>query len=138
MDMMAKLVRIMWVPCLLAALYTVWVFWHRHPGAQPARVEHDPMAAYGKTVKILQFYGPREIVAGGKALVCYGVVNATAVRLDPPVEKVWPAVSRCFEITPAQSTRYTLTAEGTAQTGLSPAGLPHTTVSESIEIAVKR
>ena len=128
MDVMAKLVRIMWVPVLLVVFYTGWIFWQRHPGARPARVERDPMAAYGKGVKILQFYGPREIVLGGKARVCYGVVNATAVRLDPPVEGVWPAVSRCIEVTPARSTRYTLTAEGTE----------HTRVSESIEIAVKQ
>src|SRR5262245_8201386 len=57
----------------------------------------------------------------------HGVVNATAVRLDPPVEKVWPAVARCFQVTPASTTRYTLTAEGAQRT----------TVSESIEIAVK-
>ena len=72
MDVMARLVRIMWVPVLLSALYLGWVFWQ--------------------------------------------------------VEKVWPAVSRCFDVTPAGSTRYTLTAEGAE----------HTTVSESIEIAVKR
>jgi len=127
-DVLTKLVRIMWVPVLLAVLYTGWIFWQRHREAQPAGVEHDPMAAYGKNVKILQFYGPREIAPGGKALVCYGVVNAMAVRLDPPVEKVWPAVSRCFEVRPAESTRYTLIAEGAE----------HTRVSESIEIAVKR
>jgi hypothetical protein len=60
--------------------------------------------------------------------MCYGVVNATAVRLDPPVESVWPAVSRCFEVTPSKTTRYTLTAEGA----------DHASVSESVEIVVKR
>lgn len=96
----------------------------------PARtyVERDPMAAYGTSVKILHFYAsPREIAPGEKSLVCYKVVNATAVRLDPPVERVWPAVSRCFEVTPDKTTRYTFTAEGAKQSA----------VSESIEIAVK-
>ena len=69
-----------------------------------------------------------KIAPGEKALLCYSVINATAVRLDPPVEKVWPAMSRCFDVTPARSTRYTLTAEGAE----------HRTVSESIEIAVMR
>jgi hypothetical protein len=130
MDVVAKFVRIMWVPVLLSVLYTGWVFWQRHSAEpKPAPVERDPLAAYGNRVKILQFYtSAREIAPGGKAPVCYGVVNATAVRLDPPVERVWPAVSRCFEVTPATSTRYTLTAEGAE----------HTTVSQSIEIAVKR
>src|SRR5436309_11217535 len=112
MEVMTKLVRIMWVPVLLSVLYTGWVFWQRHtaePAPKAARVERDPLAAYGDSVKILQFYtAAREIAAGEKALVCYGVVNATTVRLDPPVEKMWPAMSRCFEVAPARNTRYTL------------------------------
>jgi len=123
------IVRIMWVPVLLAVLYTGWIFWQRHLDAtsQAPRVEPDPMAAYGTSVKILQFYAQkREVAAGEKALLCYGVVNATTVRLDPPVEKMWPAVSRCFQVTPEKTTHYTLTAES-AQ---------HTTVSESIDISV--
>jgi len=119
----------MWVPLLLSVFYTGWVFWQRH-AAEPAPIAaRDPLAAYGNSVKILQFYtGARDIAPGEKALVCYGVVNATALRLDPPVENVWPALSRCFEVTPVKSTRYTLTAEGAE----------HATVSQSIEIAVKR
>ena len=128
MDVMAKLVRIMWVPVIMAMLYTGWIFWQRHRPAPPDPTEPDPMAAYGKSVKILQFYGPPEIAPGGTALVCYGVVNATEVRLAPAVEPVWPAVSRCFHVTPAKTTRYTLTAEGP----------DHATVSQSIEITVKR
>jgi hypothetical protein len=128
-----RLVGIMWVPVLVSACYTGWIFWQRHAAERakenPPDWNANPMAAYGNRVKILQFYArEREIVPDGKALVCYGVVNATAVRLDPPVEKVWPAVSRCFTVTPARSTRYTLTVEGRE----------HTTVSESFEIVVKR
>ena len=65
---------------------------------------------------------------GGKTPLCYGVVNADSVRLEPPVEKVWPSLSRCFDVSPSGTTRYTLTAEGA----------DHKTVSESIEIAVSR
>jgi len=131
MDLMAKLVRVMWIPVLVVALYTGWIFWQRHPWwpwAEPANIARDPMAVYGKHVRILQFYARnREVAPGNKALLCYGVVNTREVRLDPPVEKMWPAVSRCFEVTPDKSTRYTLTAEGAE----------HTTVSQSVEIAVK-
>src|SRR5882724_259963 len=92
MTVMAKLVRIMWVPLLVIVCYTGWVFWQRHPEwpwAKPAPAERDPMAAYGKSVKILQFYTTtRAIAPGEKAIVCYGVVNATAVRLNPPVERL--------------------------------------------------
>jgi hypothetical protein len=131
MDVVVKLIRIMWVLVLLSVLYAGWVFWQRHSAvpAQEPRVERDPLAAYGNSVKILQFYAALpKIASGEKALLCYSVINATAVRLDPPAEKVWPAMSRCFEVTPARSTRYTLTAEGAE----------HRTVSESIEIAVMR
>jgi hypothetical protein len=130
---MAKLVRVMWVPVLLVALYTGFVFWQRNPEwpfgiRSHIPVQRDPMAIYGNSVKILNFYGPRQILPGGDATICYGVVNATAVRLDPPVERLWPALSRCFEVKPPKSIRYTLTAEGKK----------HTTVSNSFEIAVKR
>jgi hypothetical protein len=61
---------------------------------------------------ISQFYAqPAVMPKGGKTLLCYSVENATAVRLDPPVERVWPAMSRCFEITPAKTSTYALTAE---------------------------
>jgi hypothetical protein len=122
----------MWAPVLLSMLYTGWVFWQRHnteTQSKPLRVERDPLAEYGKALKILQLYTTSgEIQAGQKALLCYGVVNATAVRLDPPVEKVWPSVSRCFEVMPTRTTRYTLTAEGADDTK----------VSESVEVAIKR
>ena len=121
----------MWAPVLLSVLYVGWVFWQRHTPApgKPAHVERDPFGAYGDSVKILHFYtSSRAIAPGEKALACYSVINAMAVRLDPSVEKVWPAVSRCFEVTPAHTTRYTLTAEGAN----------NTRISESIEIEVKR
>jgi hypothetical protein len=128
---MKALVRIMWIPVAISLLYLGWVFWQRHSAetaAPPPRVERDPLAKYGKELKILQFYtSGGEIAAGQKALLCYGVVNATAVKLDPPVESVWPSVSRCFDVKPARTTRYTLTAEGAG--GAS--------ASESIEVVVK-
>ena len=122
----------MWIPVVFSFLYTGWILWRRHAdefGAQPARTVSDPLAGYGTGVKILQFYTTttHEAVSGEKVLVCYGVVNAVAMRLDPPVEKVWPALSRCFNVAPRSTTRYTLTAEGAN----------HTSVSESLEIPVK-
>ncbi len=122
----------MWIPVLIAALYTGWIFWQRRTPPEPpksARPVDNPLSKFGSGVKILQFYtGAAEIAKGQHALLCYGVVNATAVRLDPPVAEVWPSMSRCLSVTPSQTTRYTLTAEGA----------DHQTVSESIEIAVGR
>ena len=121
----------MWIPVLLSVLYTGWVFWQRHTYRPPpprARAEVKLLDEVGGRVKILQFYTQaRTIARGEKAVVCYGVLNAAAVRLEPPVERVWPAVSRCFEVSPAKTTRYTLTAEGA----------DHATAAASIEIAVK-
>lgn len=36
------------------------------------------------------------------------------MRIDPPVEKLNPALTRCIEVTPAATTSYTLTAEDSA------------------------
>ena len=61
---------------------------------------------------ILNFYvTPVSIHPGETAQLCYGVSNAKAVRLDPPAGAVWPSPSRCVDISPRQTTTYTLTAE---------------------------
>jgi len=65
------------------------------------------------TARITQFYAREPAVPkGGKTVLCYGVQNAKTVRIEPPVDKVWPALSRCFDIAPSAVTTYTLTAEG--------------------------
>jgi hypothetical protein len=62
-------------------------------------------------VRITQFYAsPANPPRGEKTLLCYGVENATEVRLDPPVEKVWPAMARCFDIDTTKGATYKLTA----------------------------
>jgi hypothetical protein len=125
-----KLVQVMWIPVLLTALYTGWVLWQRHVSqtAETKAVVPDPLAKYGDQVKIVQFYsGNGAIVRGGKTQICYGVVNAKELRLDPAVEKVWPSLSRCFDVAPVRTTHYTLTAEGA----------DHTVVSESMDISVQ-
>jgi hypothetical protein len=67
----------------------------------------------GKTVKILQFYASSgEIVEGQRGIICYGVRNAKTVRLEPAVENVYPAFTRCFWVEPAADTTYKLTAQG--------------------------
>jgi hypothetical protein len=107
----------------LAALYTAYVFgsrWLENRRLETAAAE----AARAKSrreiaqiegdgqVKILNFYAtPGLIGRGQKALLCYGTVNARSVRLDPAVERMYPALSRCFEVAPPRDTRYTLVAE---------------------------
>jgi hypothetical protein len=107
---------------VLAALYMAWVFASRwnddrrieHAAtAQRSKLDREITELYGSgRLKILSFYvSPGLIRRGEKALVCYGVVNARTVRLDPAIERVWPSASRCFTVMPDRETRYTLTAE---------------------------
>lgn len=61
---------------------------------------------------ITQFYSSTPVIAkGSPALLCYGVEGAAKVSLDPPVEKLSPSLTRCFEVRPANTTKYTLKAE---------------------------
>jgi len=49
-------------------------------------------------VRITQFYAQPVLARGEKTSLCYGVENAKTVKLDPPVERVWPpspAASPC-------------------------------------------
>lgn len=73
----------------------------------PARVSQP--ATQGP--RITQFYATLTTVPRGEtALLCYGVENAATVRLEPAVDQVWPSLSRCLEVRPNETTRYTLTA----------------------------
>ena len=75
-----------------------------------------PVVTSGKTarpVKITQFYAADKMIPKGlTGKLCYGVENATKLEMNPPSEDVWPALSRCFEISPKRQTTYTLTAFG--------------------------
>lgn len=76
-------------------------------------------------VRITQFYAaPPNPPKGQRTLVCYGVENATEVRLDPPIERLWPANARCFEYVPSKPLKLTITAARGSQQ-----------VSQSLEIA---
>ena len=60
------------------------------------------------------YVSPSTLRDGEPSKLCYSTEAATAVTMDPPVERVWPALSRCFEISPKKTTRYTLTATNAA------------------------
>jgi hypothetical protein len=107
----------------IALVYVSWVFlarywnnrqWKEASGEGQAQRNAAFARTYGGTdVKILQFYAREgNLVQGSPTVLCYGVLNARSVRIDPPVEGVAPALSRCVEISPLKDTRYTLTAEG--------------------------
>src|SRR6266542_2356862 len=77
---------------------------------KPATVPAATAADEGP--RITQFYSTLSQVARGeKALVCYGVENATTVWLEPPRQELSAALSRCVEVEPEADTTYKLTAE---------------------------
>jgi hypothetical protein len=103
-----RLTRI-WVT--LGALAALWgLTLVRRPEPRPSV---RPLGARSGPVRILNFYASvGAVTAGEKALLCYGVENAKAVRISPPLEGVYPSMARCLEINPERTTHYTILAEG--------------------------
>jgi hypothetical protein len=119
---MRKALRWGWIPVVAAFLYSGWVLYNR--GAQNRQIDaaHERSRAKddaaiveklgGGELKVVAFYAnPAVVRPGSRGLLCYGVVNAKTVSIDPPVPDVGPALSRCVEVSPSQTTMYTLTAE---------------------------
>src|SRR3954462_557998 len=106
----------------LALAYLAWTFvsravstgrWARKNQPVEARGAEFARLYGGSDVKILQFYArDGSIVGGTKAVICYGVLNAKGVRIEPRLEGVSPSLNRCVEVSVEKETRYTLTAEG--------------------------
>ena len=72
-----------------------------------------PAEGSSDSARITQFYATTPATPrGDSATLCYGVDNAITVRIDPPVESLKPALSRCISVSPSETTTYTLTAEG--------------------------
>jgi len=109
-----------------AIALVAWTFLSRHfserrwierlgprPAGPSATREADFERAYGgSSLKIMQFYA-REgaLLEGQHTVICYGVLNAATVRIEPPIEALSPSLNRCIEAAPERDTRYTLTAE---------------------------
>lgn len=69
----------------------------------------------GSELAIRAFYvSPTVIRRGATAQVCYDVANAKTVTLEPPAGEVWPSHNRCLDISPKQTTKYTLTITSAA------------------------
>lgn len=86
------------------------------PPAQPAAASTPPDVPrefLSPHLRILMFY-PSDPAAplGLPQTVCYGVVNAVKVRLDPPLAAASPSPSRCFSVTVDRPRILTLTATG--------------------------
>jgi hypothetical protein len=113
------------VALLIVALYVAWVFfsrWQSNHDVEQARREKAAESSRktleqlgGSDLKILSFSAtPGAVRAGDRVVLCYGVNNAKDVRMDPAVDGVGPALSRCVEAHPRRTTEYTLTATDAA------------------------
>ena len=99
-----------------------WTWFQRHEGTlrmesalRASRRNGERAAAEytGTAVKITQFYAKAgDMTDADHNIICYGVLNAKTVRLEPPVENISPSLSRCFWVEPTRDTTYTLLAEG--------------------------
>ena len=109
----------------IALVYDGWIFYSRWNGAKEIerlRTEQEQVMARktlklvgGTQLKINEFYvSPAAIQKGSTANICYGVVGAKTLKLEPPVEEVWPALSHCLQVKPAKTMEYKLTAEDAA------------------------
>ena len=118
--------------CVIAAIYAGTVMYSRWSSNREAeraakRKTVSQIRLIGDGLQILFLYAtPPVIHRGEKTLMCYGTANARSVTLDPPVDQVWPAMSRCFDVSPRQKTTYKLTATDAAGK----------TVTQSVEIDV--
>ena len=107
---------------VLGIIYDVFVFHSRASRdreEKQAQAEHTTeqeqrvVRAYGGLgLKIVTFYAVHE--PGGPTNLCYGVTGAKTVRMEPPVDGVWPALTRCVQVLPKKDTKYKLIADDEA------------------------
>ena len=111
------------IAMIIAALYVAWTFYSRHESARKAQEaietkrqeteKHNADLIFGSgEIKFTIFSADPGTVKRGEATrLCYGVVNATTLNIDPPVsEPIKPTNRHCLEITPKETTTYTITA----------------------------
>jgi hypothetical protein len=106
-------------------IYDGWIFYSRWSGnRQAARAQAEREANQerkeldaigGGGLKILSFYAaPDAVRRGAQTNLCYGVIGAKTVRMEPAVDAVWPALTRCVQVSPRKNTEYKLIAEDDA------------------------
>jgi hypothetical protein len=120
---LSKILPFTTVGVIIAALYVAWTFYSRYQGNKQAmqRIQAEHEVARKRVVD--QIYGSGEIrfttfgadsgllKRGERTELCYGVVNAKNVKVDPPVGETKPSYHHCIEIAPEKTTTYTITAD---------------------------
>ena len=127
------------VALIIVAGWVAWTFYQRHESnvaaqraleqKQEAARKHVVDEVYGSgEIRFLGFSADRGLLNRGESTeLCYGIVNAKTLTLNPPVEPVTPSYHHCVEIAPKTTTTYTLAADD---------GKGHTK-SESLTVRVK-
>jgi hypothetical protein len=127
------------VAFLFVGAYVGWTFYSRREAnralaekeaeKERAQDQRTVEAMGGNRFEILGYMAyPRVVHAGEKSKLCYSVSNAKSVKIEPQAdEPVWPAFSRCVNVSPRKTTKYTLTIEDGAEQ----------TKSASVEVRVQ-
>ena len=111
------------VAMIIVALWVAWIFYSRH--AENAKAEAGLRAKQEQAQKdaadfVLQHgeltfttfeASDGTLKRGQTTQLCYGVVNAKSVKLEPPVEQIKPSIRHCMDIAPKKTTTYKITAE---------------------------
>jgi hypothetical protein len=120
-EKLRRIVPVLGILILAVAIYDGSIFYRRWAGnrqARQAQADRETDQAQkaiamvgGGDLKIVSFYAaPGTIARGGQTSVCYGVTGAKTVRLEPPIQAVWPALTRCFAASLRKDTELKLTA----------------------------
>ena len=111
------------VALILAVLYVAWTLYSRYESSRNAQRAIEAKKEAERKQIVNDIYGSGEIKftafslasgvirRGESTELCYGVVNAKTVKLDPPVEQAKPSYHHCVEVAPKVTTTYTLTAQ---------------------------
>lgn len=108
---------------IIAALYVAWTFYSRHQSdveaeralaaKQQAQRERTVKAVFGSGEILFSTFSADAGVLkrGSHTELCYGVENATTVRIEPAIGDVRPSYRKCLDIAPQKTTTYKITAE---------------------------
>ncbi len=119
---MPKALRFTVILIGLLGLYLGWTYYSRWSDKKSlmerldaeAESQNSPLPDVygGGRLTIIAFYTTAPVIRMGEtAQLCYGVASAESVRIEPPVEHVWPSASRCVDVAPTTDTVYKLVAE---------------------------
>lgn len=108
---------------VIVALYVAWILYSRHEEAVKAEAAAQEQRQTAEKRVNDQIFGSGEVTfttfeaadatltPGQKTELCYGVVNAKSVKIEPAVEQIKPSSRHCMEVSPRKTTTYTITAD---------------------------